>query len=79
MEHDGQAVLHSQRGITEMFRKMTEPLGEVCSVTRILPRRGLVLQTSRRANVFFPAKSRILFEQATYNIIIISAFHNLLD
>jgi len=40
-EHDGQAVLHSQRGIPEMLRTMAELLGEVCSVTRRLLRRGL--------------------------------------
>jgi len=60
MEHDGQAVPHSQRGIPEMLRTMAEPLGEVCSVTRRLLRRGLGLQTSRRVNVFFPAKGPIL-------------------
>ena len=49
-----------------MLRTMAEPLGEVCSVTRRLLRRGLGLQTSRRVNVFFPAKGRILFEQASY-------------
>ena len=65
-EHDGQAVLHSQRGIPEMLRKMAEPLGEACSVTRRLLRRGLGLQTSRRVNIFFPAKGRILFEQPSY-------------
>jgi len=64
-EHDGQAVLHSQRGIPEMLWTMAEPLGEVCSVTRRLLRRRLGLQTSRRVNVFFPAKGRILFEEAT--------------
>jgi hypothetical protein len=47
-----------------MLRKM-EPLGEVCSVTRRLLRRGWGLQTSRRVNVFSPAKGRMLFEQAT--------------
>ena len=47
-----------------MLRTMAEPLGEVCSVTRRLLRRGLGLQTSRRVNVFFPTKGRILFEQA---------------
>jgi hypothetical protein len=36
--HNGQAVLRSQRGIPEMLRKMVEPLGEVCSVTRRLDR-----------------------------------------
>jgi hypothetical protein len=30
MEHDGKAVLHSQKGILEMLRKMVELLGEVC-------------------------------------------------
>jgi len=65
-EHNGQAVLYSQRGIPEMLRKMTEPLGEVCSVTRKLLRRGLGFQTSRHVNVFFPAKGRILFEQPSY-------------
>jgi hypothetical protein len=45
-EHDGQAVLHSQRGIPEMLRTMVEPLGEVCSLTRRSLRRGLGLQTS---------------------------------
>jgi hypothetical protein len=49
-----------------MLRTMAEPLGEVCSVTRRLLRRGLELQTSRCVNVFFPAKGRILFEQASY-------------
>jgi len=38
-EHDGQAVLHSQRGIPEMLRTMAEPLVEVCSITRRLLRR----------------------------------------
>jgi hypothetical protein len=66
-EHDSQAVLHSQRGIPEMLRTMAEPQGEVCSVTRRLLRRGLELQSSRCVNVFFPAKGRILFEQASYN------------
>ena len=67
LEHNSQAVLHSQRGIPEMLLTMAEPLGEVCSVTRRLLRRGLGLQTSRRVNVFFPAKDQILFEQATYD------------
>jgi len=49
-----------------MLRTMAEPLGEVCSVTRRLLRRGLGLQTSRCVNVFFPAKGGIFFEQATY-------------
>ena len=49
-----------------MLRTMAEPLGEVCSVTRRLLRRGLRLQTSRCVNVFFPAKGRIFFEQASY-------------
>ena len=49
-----------------MLRTIAEPLGEVCSVTRRLLRRGLGLQTSRHVNVFFPAKGRILFEQALY-------------
>jgi len=31
-----------------MLRTMTEPLGEMCSVTRGLLRRGLGLKTSRR-------------------------------
>jgi hypothetical protein len=66
-EHDGQAVLHSQKRILEMLRKMVELLGEVCSVTRRLLQRGLGLQTSRHVNVFFPAKGRILFEQPTCN------------
>jgi len=66
MEHNSQAVLHSQRGIPEMLWTMAEPLGEVCSVGRRLLRRGLGLQASRRVNVFFLAKGRILFEQATY-------------
>ena len=65
-EHDGQAVLHSQRGIPEMLQTMAEPLGEVCSVTRTLLQRGLELQTSRCVNVFFPAKGQILFEQPSY-------------
>jgi len=65
MEHDGQAVLHSQRGIPEMRRTLAEPLGEVCSVTRKLLRRRLGLHTSRHVNVFFPAKGQILSEQAT--------------
>jgi len=46
-----------------MLRTIAEPLGEVCSVTRRLLRKGLGLQTSRRVNAFFPAKGRILFEQ----------------
>ena len=45
---------------------MAEPLGEVCSVTRRLLRRGLELQTARRVNVFFSAKGWILFEQPYY-------------
>ena len=49
-----------------MLRTMAEPLEEVCSVTRRLLRRRLGLQTSRRVNVFFAAKGRILFEKATY-------------
>jgi hypothetical protein len=49
-----------------MLRTMAEPLGQVCSVTRRLLRRGLELQTSRCVNVFFPAKGRILFEQASH-------------
>ena len=49
-----------------MLRTMAELLEEVCSVTRRLLRRGLGLQTSRHVNVFFPAKGRILFEQASY-------------
>jgi hypothetical protein len=49
-----------------MLRTMAEPLGEVCSVTRRLLRRGLELQASRCVNVFFPAKGQILFEQALY-------------
>jgi len=65
-EHGGQAVLHLQRGIPEMLQTMAEPLGVVCSVIRRLLRRGLGLQTSRRVNVFFPAKGRILFEHPTY-------------
>ena len=48
-----------------MLRTVAEPLGEVRSVTRRLLQRGLGLQTSRRVNVFFPAKGRILFEQAS--------------
>ena len=67
LEHNGQAVLHSQRDIPEMLLTRAEPLGEVCSVTRRLLRRGLGLQTSRRVNIFFPAKGRILSEQATYD------------
>ena len=55
MEHDVQAVLHSQRGIAEMLRTMAELLEEVCSVTRRLLRRGLELPTSRCVNVFFLA------------------------
>jgi len=47
-EHDGQAVLHSQRDIPEMLLTTAEPLGKVCSVTRRLLRMGLGLQTSRR-------------------------------
>jgi len=31
MEHNGQAVLHSQRGIPEMLRTVAEPLGEMFS------------------------------------------------
>ena len=49
-----------------MLLTMAEPLGEVCSVTGRLLRMELGLQTSRRVNVFFPAKGQILFEQATY-------------
>jgi len=49
-----------------MLRTMAEPLGEVCSVTGRQLRRGLGLQTSRHVSVFFPAKGRILFEQASY-------------
>ena len=45
---------------------MAEPLGEVCSVTTSLLRRGLGLQTSRPVNVFLPAKDRVLLEQASY-------------
>ena len=48
-----------------MLLAMAGPLGEVCSVTRRLLRMELGLQTSRRVNVFFPAKGQILFEQAT--------------
>jgi hypothetical protein len=51
-----------------MLRTMTEMLGEVCSVTRRLLRRGLGLQTSKSVNVFLPAKGRILFEQASYSV-----------
>jgi hypothetical protein len=65
-KYDSQAVLHSQRGIPEMLQTMAGLLGEVCSVTRRPLRRGLWLQTSRRVNVFFPAKGQILFEQPTY-------------
>jgi hypothetical protein len=65
-EQEGQAVLHSERGNPEMLEKMAEPVGEVCSVTGRLLRRGLGLQTSRRVNVIFLDKGRILFEQATY-------------
>ena len=61
-----QDVLRPQIDIPEMPRTMAEPLGEVCSVTRRLLRRGLVLQISRRVNVFFPAKCPIVFDQATY-------------
>jgi len=49
-----------------MFGTTAERLGEVFSVTKRLLRRELGLQTSRRVSVFFPAKGRILFEQATY-------------
>ena len=49
-----------------MLRTMAQLLGEVCSVTRRLLRRGLGLQTSRHVNVFFLAKGWILFEQAMY-------------
>jgi hypothetical protein len=49
-----------------MLRTMAETLGEVCSVTGRLRRRGLGFQTYRHVNVFFPATGRILFEQATY-------------
>jgi len=62
-EHDCQGLLHSQRGIPEMLRTMAEPLGEVCSVTGRLRRRGLGFQTYRRVNVFFPAKGRILLNR----------------
>ena len=48
------------RDIPEMLRTMAEPLGQVCSVTRRLLRRGLGLQTSRRVNVFFPTKLVLL-------------------
>ena len=65
-EHNGQAVLHLQRGIPEMLQTMAELLGEVCSVTRRLLRRGLGLQTSGHVNVFFQAKGWILFEQPSY-------------
>jgi len=41
-------------------------VGDACSVTRRLLWRGLGLQTSKRVNVFFPAKGQILFEQARY-------------
>jgi hypothetical protein len=36
MKHNDQAVFHSQRGITDMLRKMAELVGEVCLVTRRL-------------------------------------------
>jgi len=49
-----------------MLRAVVEPLGEVCSVTGRLSQRELGLQTSRRVNIFFPAKGRILFEQPSY-------------
>ena len=52
-----------------MLRTMAEPLGEVCSVTRRLLRRGLGLHTSRRVNVFFSAKGPILFEQPSYTVV----------
>jgi len=50
----------------EIFQKCFEQWRnrwEKCVVTRRLLRKGLGLQTSRRVNVFFPAKGRILFEQ----------------
>jgi len=53
-----------------MLKKMADPLGEVCSVTRRLLRRGLGFQASRRANVFFLGKGQILFEQAMYKYIL---------
>jgi hypothetical protein len=65
-EHDGEAVLHSQRGIPEMLRTMKELLWEVCSVTRRLLQSWLGLQVSKRINVFFPATGRIFFEQSSY-------------
>jgi hypothetical protein len=55
-----------KKAFLEMLRKMVEPLGEVCSVTRRLFRRGLSLLTSRHVKVFFPAKGQLLFEEATY-------------
>jgi len=61
------AKLYSIR--KEAFQKCFEQWRnrwEKCVVTRRLLQRGLGLQTSRRVNVFFPAKGRILFEQATY-------------
>ena len=67
--------LHSRHGflrffgIPEMLRTMEERIVEVCSVTRSLLRRALGLQVSRRVNVFFAAKGRILFEQTTYVLI----------
>jgi hypothetical protein len=66
MEHNGQAVLHLQKGSLEMLRKMEELLGEVFSVTSRLLRGGLGLQTSRLVNVFFLAKGQILFEKPMY-------------
>ena len=51
-----------------MLRTVAEPPGEVCSVTRRRLRSGLGLQTSRRVNVCFSAKGRVLFEQATSDI-----------
>jgi len=49
-----------------MLRTMAEPLGEACSVTKRLLRRGLGLQTSRRVSVFFSAKVPKNFEQPLY-------------
>jgi hypothetical protein len=42
---------------------MAEPLGEVCSVTGRLLRRGFGFQTSRRVNVFFRPKVGYFFNR----------------
>ena len=61
------AKLYSIRkeAFQKCFKQWRNRWEKVCSVTRRLLRRGLGLQTSRRVNVFFPAKCQIIFEQAT--------------